>query len=86
MFEFKDVENLSESKNLNEEKDNFVFTADVVPAAATRCHKRGLFYSIRILKYQKFDFLFTILIFFCQNINFDFPLYIFIVKNSPNSH
>lgn len=81
-----DVENLSESKNLNEEKDNFVFTADVVPAAATRFHKRGLFYSIRILKYQKFDFLFTILIFFCQNINFDFPLYIFIVKNCPNSH
>lgn len=66
MFEFKDVENLSESKNLNEEKDNFVFTADVVPAAATRCYKRGLFYSIRILKYQKFDFLFTILIFFVR--------------------
>ena len=46
----------------------FVLTADVVPAAATRCHKRAVFYSVHILK-QKFDFLFTILAFFFVRIS-----------------
>lgn len=63
MFEFKDVENLSESKNLNEEKDNFVFTADVVPAAATRCHKRGLFYRVVLYDYFYLKHLYLVLYF-----------------------